>query len=346
MIKPAFYAIIPKMANMKRLTIGKIRGLQQIANSDGIFTMCAMDHRGSLRRMLDEEHPGEVDYEEMVEHKLELCSSLAKSASAVLLDPIYGAAQCISHGVLPNDTGLLVSIEASGYSGEKEHRITKLLDEWNVGKVKRMGASAVKILVYYRPDLKQLAGQQLNTINMVATECINYDIPFLVEPKSYTIGNEISNPPQFAALKEKLVIKTAQNITALPIDVLKAEFPADLRYRKDKSELTNLCHQLDMSSQVPWVVLSAGVDFEIFCQEVEIACQAGASGFLGGRAIWQEAMYIDNARERVQYLSTVGADRLKRLSEIATKYAVPWYKKLGVSCQELAHISEKWYQEY
>jgi len=331
---------------MKRLTIGKIRGLQQIANSDGIFAMCAMDHRGSLRRMLDEEHPGEVDYEEMVEHKLGLCSSLAKYASAVLLDPIYGAAQCISHGALPNTTGLLVSIEASGYGEDKEHRVTKLLDEWTVEKVKRMGASAVKILVYYRPDLEQLASSQLNTVNMVATECIKYDIPFLVEPVSYPIGNEISSPRQFAALKEQLVIKTAQDITALPIDVLKAEFPADLRYRKDKPELINLCRQLDMSSQVPWVVLSAGVDFEVFCQQVEIACQAGASGFLGGRAIWQEAMHIDNARERVQFLSTVGADRLKRLNEITSKYAVPWYKKLGVSSQELARISENWYQEY
>jgi len=331
---------------MKKLTIGKIRGLQQIANSDGIFAMCAMDHRGSLRRMLDEEHPGEVDYEEMVEHKLELCSSLAKYASAVLLDPMYGAAQCISHGALPNNIGLLVSIEASGYGDDKEHRVTNLLDEWTVEKVKRMGASAVKILVYYRPELEQLASSQLNTVNMVATECIKYDIPFLVEPISYPIGNEINNPPQFAALKEQLVIKTAQDITALPIDVLKAEFPADLRYRKDKSELINLCRHLDMSSQVPWVVLSAGVDFEVFCQQVEIACQAGASGFLGGRAIWQEAMHIDNARERVRFLSTVGADRLKRLNEITSKYAVPWYKKLGVSIQELARISENWYREY
>ena len=346
LIKPTFYAIIPRARNMKRLTIGKIRGLQQIANPDGIFTICAMDHRGSLRKMLNEEHPEEVDYEEMVEHKLALCSSLAKYASAVLLDPIYGAAQCISHGILPNNTGLLVSIEASDYSGDKEHRVTRLLDEWTVEKIKRMGASAVKILVYYRPDLEQLAGQQLNTVNMVATECIENDIPFLVEPLSYAIGNEINNQPQFAALKEQLVIKTAQDITALPIDVLKAEFPADLRYKKDKSELINLCQQLDMSSQVPWVVLSAGVDFEVFYQQVEIACQAGASGFLGGRAIWQETMYIDNADERARYLSTVAADRLKRLNEIAYKYAVPWYKKLGVSSQELARISKKWYQEY
>ena len=72
---------------MKRLTIGKIRGLQQIANPEGIFVICAMDHRGSLRRMIDGENPEKVSYEEMVERKLELCSSLAKYASAVLLDP-------------------------------------------------------------------------------------------------------------------------------------------------------------------------------------------------------------------------------------------------------------------
>ena len=331
---------------MKRLSIGKIRGLQQIANPDGIFTMCAMDHRGSLRKMIDDEHPEEVNYEEMVKYKLELCSSLAKYASAVLLDPLFGAAQCISHNVLPNNIGLLVSIEASGYSGQKEHRLTKLLDGWSVEKITRMGASAVKILVYYRPDLKQLASRQLNTVNMVARECIKYDIPFLVEPKSYPIGSEINNPQEFANLKEQLVIKTAQDITALPIDVLKVEFPTDLHYKQDKPELINLCQQLDMSSQVPWVILSAGVDFELFYQQVEIACQAGASGFLGGRALWQEAMYIDNAKERVQYLSTIGVDRLKRLTEVATKYAVPWYKKLGVTTQELVETSERWYEEY
>jgi len=331
---------------MKRISIGKIRGLQQIANPDGIFTMCAMDHRGSLRSMINEEHPEEVNYEEMVEYKLELCSCLAQYASAVLLDPIFGAAQCISHGALPNDTGLLVSIEATGYEGGKEHRLTTLLEGWSVEKIRRMGASAAKILVYYRPDLKQLASQQLKTVNTVAMECIKYDLPFLVEPKSYPIGAEINNPQEFATLKGQLVIKTAQEITALPIDVLKAEFPADLRYKKDKPELINLCHQLDTAAQVPWVVLSAGVDFELFCQEVEIACRGGASGFLGGRAIWQEAMGIDNTRKRVQYLSTISTDRLKRLTEIANKYAVPWYKKLGVATQELAHTSERWYEEY
>jgi len=331
---------------MKQLSTGKIRGLQQIANPDGILTICAMDHRESLLQMIGREHPATVTYETVVERKLELCASLAEHASAVLLDPIYGAAQCISHNVLPKNTGLLVSIEASGYAGGNESRLTELLADWGVEKIKRMGASAVKILVYYRPDLKELATKQLNTVHKVATDCQKYDIPFLVEPKSYPVGNEISNPSEFARVKEQLVIQTARDVTNLPIDVLKAEFPADLRYNQNTNHLANLCQQLDEASQVPWVILSAGVSFKDFCQEVEIAGRAGASGFLGGRAIWQEAMPLDNTQERRKYLSTVGTDRLKKLTEIASKHAVPWYKKLNLDPTKLTTIPEGWHQEY
>ncbi len=331
---------------MKKITIGKIRGLQQISSPDGIFIMCAMDHRGSLQSMIDKKNPAGVKYDEMVGRKLELCSSLAGYASAVLLDPIFGAAQCISNNLLPKGTGLLVSIEASGYSGGREDRLTELLDNWSVEKIKRMGASAVKILVYYRPDLKQLARQQLSTVNTVAGECIRYDIPFLVEPVTYPVGNEVNNPGEFASRKGELIIQTARDITALPVDVLKSEFLADLRYNKDKSQLIELCRRLDTSSPVPWVILSAGVDFELFRQQVEIACQAGASGFLAGRAIWQEAMNISDARQRKKYLSTIAVDRLKELTEIAYKYAVPWYRKMGLPAHKLAEISESWYREY
>ena len=328
------------------LSIGKIRGLQQIANPDGIFTMCAMDHRDSMRTMIDEEHPETVDCEEMVKYKLELCSALAPYASAVLLDPIYGAAQCLSRGAIPKHTGLLVSIEATGYGGGKENRITRLLEGWSVEKIKRMGASAVKILVYYRPDLKELAGQQLSTVRQVANECIKFDIPYLVEPKSYPVGDEVRNSEKYASVLEEVVIKTAQEITTLPIDVLKAEFPADMNYQKDEFQLLELCRRLDAASQVPWVILSAGVDFELFCEQVKIACKAGASGFLGGRAIWQEAMPIADAQERARYLVIVGQERMRRLNDIASRYAVPWYKKFGLSAHELANPSEKWSREY
>ncbi|MBN1367565.1 MAG: tagatose 1,6-diphosphate aldolase [Dehalococcoidales bacterium] len=331
---------------MKELTIGKIRGLQQIASPDGIFIMCAMDHRGSFQSMINPKNPEAVTAAEMVKRKLELCSALGKYASAVLLDPIYGAAQCISNGVLPKTTGLLVSVEATGYEGGKEHRVTRILDGWSVEKIKRMGASAVKILLYYRPDLKDLTKQQLDVIRTVAADCRKYDIPFLVEPVTYPVGDEVKNKALFTAIKPQLVIKTARDITRMPIDVLKSEFPADVHYETKRAVLKKYCEQLNEASRTPWVILSAGVDFDTFCTQVEIACKAGASGFLGGRAIWQEVVEVKSSTERVKWLSTIGADRVKKLAEIAGKYGTPWYKKLGLTAGELTEVSENWYKKY
>ncbi len=332
---------------MRKLGIGKIRGLQQISTPDGVFTICAMDHRGSLKTMIEKEQfDDNVEYHELVEHKLELCAALAPYTSAVLLDPNYGAAQCIAGGVLPGHTGLLVSIEATGYQSSPLGRITTLLEGWSVEKIKRMGGSAVKILLYYRPDLAEVAQKQLETVQMVAAECLQYDIPFLVEPKTYAIQGEEAKSPDFAARRPELVITTARQVTSLPIDVLKAEFPADMKFETSKSRLLKFCQQLDEASQVPWVILSAGVDYETFREEVKIACKAGASGFLGGRAIWQEAIRFTDKRERMKFLSTTAANRLKELAEIATKYGVPWYRKFGLEADDLTVIGENWYRSY
>ncbi len=330
---------------MAKLGVGKIRGLMQIARDNGVFTICALDHRGSFKKMINQADPTVVGYQEMVSRKLELCSSLAGYASAVLLDPIYSAAQCIGSGILPRQTGLLVSVEASGYV-EEDKRLARLLDGWGVEKIKRMGAQAVKLLVYYRADFRETAAKQLDTINRVAQDCIRYDLPCLVEAVSYPLGGEKGNAAEFARHKQELVVKAAEDITALPIDVLKAEFPADMAYRQDPAELARLCHKLDAASRVPWVILSRGVDYEVFKRQVEIACQAGASGFLGGRAIWKEVMVIDNAGDRGKFLATTAADRLKELGEIAARYAQPWYRKLNLGSSELTPVAEDWYLKY
>ena len=117
------------------LTIGKLRGLQQIADDGGIFAMCAMDHRGSMKRMIDPAQPASVGYTTLAAYKRDLCAALAPASTAVLLDPLYGAAQVIASGALPRDVGLLVSVEATGYTGQKGARLTELLPDWGVEKV-------------------------------------------------------------------------------------------------------------------------------------------------------------------------------------------------------------------
>jgi len=304
------------------------------------MTMCALDHRGSLMKMLDEKHPENVSYQMMVDYKLDLCRVLAPKASAILLDPIYGAGQAIAAGVLPRTTGLLVSLEETGYSGEAEARITGLLPGWNVRKIKRMGATAAKLLLYYRPNL-DIASKQLDTVKRLAEDCLAEDIPFVVEPVSYKVGKAESESQNFATIKPQLVIKTAEQITSLPIDVLKAEFPADLEYEKDEGKLLEFCQQLNKASKVPWVILSAGVSFELFCREVEIACRAGASGFLAGRALWQETAYMSSRQQRLTFLETTVVQRLETLTRIANNYGTPWHTKL-----ESSEVNQSWYRAY
>lgn len=304
------------------------------------MAMCALDHRGSLMKMLSAGQSQGAGYQEMVDFKLDLCRVVAPHATAILLDPIYGAAQAIAAGVIPKTTGLLVSLEESGYSGEAEARVTNLLPEWDVKKIRKMGATAAKLLLYYRPDV-DVASKQLDTVQKLAADCVAEDMPFVVEPVSYRVANKEASPEDFAKVKPKLVVETARQITALPIDVLKAEFPADLEYEKDKARLSDLCHQLNEASQVSWVILSAGVNFELFYQEVELACRAGASGFLAGRALWQEVTQIKSREERLNFLETTVVSRLESLTELANACGTPWYARL-----EAGEVDENWYRRY
>jgi tagatose 1,6-diphosphate aldolase len=334
------------------ISIGKLRGLQQLADSKGVMTMCAIDHRGALKRALSEKNPATVSYQDIVDFKLDLCQAVAPFASAILLDPEYGAGQAIAAGLLPASKGLLVSMEKTGYTGDSMARVTELLPGWSVKKAKRMGASAVKLLIYFRPDLKDVASKQLDLVARLADQCLEEDIAFLVEPVSYPVEEKErinrgeASLKKFAEIKPGLVIETARQITALPIDVLKAEFPADIKFEEDEEKLLGLCQELNQASRLPWVLLSAGVDFDSFQKQVEIACKSGASGFLAGRALWQEGAQIRSRDERMNFFQKTAAPRLKELAEIADSYGKPWYSRLGAENGKFTPVTEGWYRSY
>jgi tagatose 1,6-diphosphate aldolase len=331
---------------MDRPSVGKVRGLQQLANAKGILTVCAIDHRESLRQALNEKKPEAVSYQEMVDFKLDLCRVVAAFASAVLLDPIYGAGQAIASGILPGHTGLLISLEKTGYTGNSTARITELLPSWSVKKVKRLGASAVKLLLYFRVDLREVVSKQLDLVSRVAEQCIEEDIPLLVESVSYPTAEEKDNPVEFSRKKPKLVIEAASRLTALPIDIIKSEFPTDTDYEKDETKLKTYCQELTQASRLPWVLLSAGTDFERFRKEVEIACKSGASGFMAGRALWQEATQIGSREERASFFKSQTVSRLKELAETADKWGTPWYVRMGYRDGRFADLPEGWYKNY
>lgn len=319
-----------------RLTVGKLRGLQQIANERGIFTMLALDHRGSLRKALNPMAPAQVPYETMVELKVLLARILGPHASAVLLDPIYGAAQAVGQGALPGQVGLIVSLEASGYEGEATARRTALIPHWDVSKAKRMGASAVKLLLYYHPASLTARDQEELTAT-VADACRTADIAFLLEPLSYALDPAAPKGSQaFARERPHIVHDTARQLVGLGVDVLKAEFPADLQYESPEQALGQ-CRRLSEAIDVPWVLLSAAVDYELFRRQVEIACRGGAAGFLAGRAIWQEITRLGREQWE-EYAATTAVDRLRELVEIANATGRPY--------RPTVQIPPDWHEAY
>ena len=93
------------------------------------------------------------------------------------------------------------------------------------------------------------------------------------------------------------------------------------------------------------MLLSAGETFDVFQRLTAIACQEGASGFMVGRAIWQEAMALPDPAAREQFLATTGASRLRILTAIADAYATPWTTRFGDARQGPA-AQDGWYTQY
>ena len=304
---------------MRPISIGKLRGLQQISSERGTFTALALDHRQNLRKA----NPAFISDEELSRFKLDVTSVIASEATAVLLDPEVSAAQAIAHHVIPNNVGLVVAVESTGYTGDVTARKANIVPGWSVEKAKRMGASAVKLLVYYHPDSSMAKEIEEFTSN-VAKDCIKHDLVLMLEPLSYSLDE---NRKLSSEEKRHVVVETAGRLTPLGVDILKAEFPLDvsttLSAETDQNVWAEACEEISAASTVPWILLSAAVDYEVFLQQVTIACNAGASGIAAGRAVWKEAVTM-NGDERMRFLRTTGRERLARLTSICRELAKPY----------------------
>ena len=314
---------------MQTISIGKLRGLQQISSSRGTFTALALDHRQNLRKA----NPAFSNDEELSRFKSDVVVSLAAYSTAVLLDPEVSAAQTIAGSYLPGNVGLVVALESTGYTGEAVDRRSQIIPGWSVEKCKRMGASAIKLLVYYHPDAPS-AHEIEDFVLMVAEECRKYDLVMMLEPLSYSLDDTtltVSN-------KKEVVIETARRLSALNIDLLKIEFPLD-RSDMDESNWLAACLEVSAVSATPWILLSAAVDYETYLKQVVTAYNAGASGIAVGRAVWQEAVTMGIA-ERNAFLRTIAAERLTRLTALCTALAKPFTDYYET------RVTFDWYKSY
>lgn len=354
---------------MVQLSAGKWQRLRSLTDEAGRFKMLAIDQRDSLKRALAKSTGKEPQYEDLAWAKEIITKVLAPYATAVLTDPVYGYPYSIQH--LPPRVGLLLAYEETGYEkcgASGKERKSHLIEGWSVEKAQRAGADAIKLLIYYHPDAStEVRHHQQELVQRVGEECERADMPFLLELVSYALEEEGTDTPEFAKKKPSLVVRSASEFSKpqYKVDILKLEFPADLKFTQEFShgafdgkerqavytlkDVRGFCQELNEASGVPWVILSAGVDIEEFLIQVELAVEAGASGFLCGRAIWKDAINLYPDLKRMEeWLCSQGAYNFMRANSFAQR-AITWYchrKFGGPSNIQLSRRGPRWYAEY
>ena len=318
-----------------QLTPGRYRGLKSTSLAErDVFGIVAFDQRGSYRKMM----PEGASYEMLAQVKGEIIGALSKDASAILTDPTYGLNAAME---MSPKAGLLLALEKSGYSGDASYRKTELIPSWTPEKIRKAGASAVKFMVYFHPDSGALAEELEGLIGRAVADCHQWDLPVFLEPMSYSLDPAVSkDSADFAAERAAVVIETARRLSRSGADVLKLEFPLDIKFNQERAEWHEACAAVSEASAAPWVLLSAGVDFEQFKPQAQVACERGASGFLAGRAIWKEAAAMSGAA-RADFLEDTARHRLRELLDIAASEARPW---TDFYCAPRS--SETWYESY
>lgn len=305
---------------MTKVVTRALNGLSSISNSDGIFSIVAMDQRNTLKKMFTAVGVTATE-EDMFGAKIAVASALSKAASGILLDPTWGVPAVNENDILATSCGLLVAAEnpdRGNFNGEP--RPTKMIGQ-DAAWVKSIGGQAVKVLVSMHPGRPMKAGEPdltsetVELVRAIVADCKVQGIPSVIENLIYALPNA---EPLTDDQKENLIVESAILLNETKPDLLKLEFPMSERG----------CKRLADSLTVPWAVLSAGVAFDQFKKVITISCDAGgASGFIAGRSIWKEAIGMNKA-DQEKFLNSTAIARLEELNATVVGRAVPWQKAI------------------
>ena len=179
---------------MATLTPGKMRGIDQLATDEGVIAVLAIDHRDSLKAVLD----ADVTDAEITQFKLDLIAGVGPQASGVMLEPEFTLPHAIEAGVVKGSQGFMAALEAQGYMQDPWAGPTQMMPGWTAADAKKMGASVAKLLLPYAPERLEHAEAQRAVVAEVAAVCADLDLALLVEPVAF--GMEDAARPQTCLL--------------------------------------------------------------------------------------------------------------------------------------------------
>ena len=323
-------------------TIGKNRGLARLADADGHFRMVALDQRPPLFEAIARAKgiaKDQVEYADVTAAKRLLVEALSPHCSSMLFDPNFAVPAAID--VLPARCGLIVTLEEHRVEESAGGRKSRAIASWSVEKIRAMGADAVKVLAWYRPDADAAINEhQKRFVREIGRDCARHDIPYVLELLVYPLLGSANHTADYVEAPGKLpslVIDSVREFVKpeYGVDLLKLEtpLPANGLPARDGSAAAKAAQrEFDAIGEIcrqhltPWVLLSGGAAPDKFERVLEFAYAAGAGGFLAGRTIWLDAIvkHFPDRKAVAASLRRDGLSVLERLNDLTAAKGAKW----------------------
>lgn len=295
-----------------KMTTAERRGYQQICGENGFMMVVACDQRGGMRKVLADtpEAQKAISIDILGQTKADITTYLANKATCVLLDATCAVPSVVDDGVLARDTGLLIGLDDSGWDiDENGYRKSIMTPGITARRVRELGGTGAKLMVYLRPDLPEANTYNAQVIRDVIRDFAQEDVFLVVEILTYQVDDE--SDADYKAAFPDLIVGCTRMAMELGSKVLKMPYPGTA---KACAQITKLC------DGAPWAVLSAGVDHETFVGQVATAMENGASGVIAGRALWKDCISLDRS-VTADKLETVASARLSEIQTILDGHA-------------------------
>ncbi|NED96089.1 aldolase [Phytoactinopolyspora alkaliphila] len=269
--------------------------------------MLAIDQREALRAMIGDLRGRDVSDGEVTHFKVAAARALTPHASAVLVDHQFGWDAVLDEKAIDPGCALITAADRF-IPGPGEFVADAVIDEdVDPAVVREQGAVAMKLLVIWRPDGDPAARKAM--VESFVARCRDHGLASIIEP--------VSRAPRAGGPYDvdAGIIAAARELGALGADIYKTEVPTHGSGPDD--EILTRSRELDDAVDGHWVVLSSGVRAERFPHAVELACRAGASGFLAGRAVWASVVGSDDLDADLHRVAVPALRRLTRVVDEA-----------------------------
>lgn len=275
--------------------------LAPLARPSGGFAMVAIDQREALREMFAGHQDGPVTDEQLTQFKVQVTRELSPYASGLLIDQQFGLDRVLAERAVAPGCALIVAADRLLPGPDELVASTQIDDAVDPEHVRACGAAALKLLVLWRPD--EPPGPRVAMAERFISMCRGAGLIAILEP----VARRPRSGGRFD--REGALLAAARELGGLGADLYKGEVPW---YGKGPgAAISDSCAQLTAIITSPWVVLSSGVDPADFSRAVALACAAGASGFLAGRAVWRQVIGSDDTGGA---LRGAAAARLRQLA--------------------------------